>query len=304
MKFLIAPRLALLSIVLGLPTGLLATTDNVPEPAAETARVAEAPVQIAVTLRPLAYLATALLGDAAEVTVLSNQRDACHALEFRPSKLEALGEARLLLAAGLPSEAPLLERLEQTHQGLPVLVLKPASTPGADPELDRDPHWWLDPHAMRTASAHLAQQLSGIVDDPEALQVRLATLQAELEQAELAAAEALASWQDHAFVTLHAAYGHFAHRFGVRQVAPALDIHHLTPRRLAAILEQAREGDARFVVAMQQGHIAEAEAVAQKLGIPLIQVDPLSDAYTDNLKSLAETFAATWALGDHAATRL
>jgi zinc transport system substrate-binding protein len=97
---------------------------------------------------------------------------------------------------------------------------------------------------------------------------RLAALDRELEAQ-------LAPLQQRRFLALHPAWGYFAERYRLEQVAVQGGDKEPGPRRLAELVTTAREQGIGLMVVQPQHDIRTAEVVARELDIRLVSVDPL-----------------------------
>jgi zinc transport system substrate-binding protein len=156
-----------------------------------------------------------------------------------------------------------------------------------------DPHAWLDPHrAMAladTISDHLSRLRPGAAAEfqtrRDRLKERLARLDRDIQ-------EILAPYAGAQFFVFHPAYGHFAKRYGLEQVAVEAGGHEPSARQLAAVISAAQAAEARVIVVQPQFSRRSAAAVAQAVGAEILVLDPLAADYEANLRHIAAALAA------------
>jgi ABC-type Zn uptake system ZnuABC Zn-binding protein ZnuA len=239
------------------------------------APAAAAPLAAVATITPLGFLVSELGGERVELRVLVPPGASPHAFEPRPSDLAAVAGARLFVSAGGGVDE-WVARLAGAD-GPPPLVLLDALG-----ERPPDPHFWLDPIAVRD-DALPALEAALVAADPEgrahyaerrrAFAHALTALDAEVRAT-------LAGVTRRPLVPTHAAWGAFAARYGLRLLEPVerRGAEEPTPRTLAALAEAARAGGAAAVLVEPQLPPAAAEALAEAVGVPAVVADPYGDA--------------------------
>jgi ABC-type Zn uptake system ZnuABC Zn-binding protein ZnuA len=226
------------------------------------------------TITPLGWLVEALGGERVAVSVLVPPGASPHAFEPRPSDLAALASAGLFVTAG-PGVDDWVARLALAEGPRP-LVLQ-----GAVGSATPDPHFWLDPIAVRdrvlpvleaalaaadpAGRAHYAERRRAFAHDLTALDAEIRGMLAGVRRRPL--------------VPTHAAFGAFAARYGVPLLEPIQQrgAEEPTPRTLARLADRARAGTAAAVLVEPQLPPDAAEALAEALGVPAVLVDGLGD---------------------------
>ena len=273
-----------------LPLLLLAVACEAPPP--EAASDGD-PLPIAVTVAPHGWLVEAIGGDRVEVSVAVTPGQSPET--FQPSDVEAsrLLSSRIYFSTGVPAErGPWFQAVERRVQ-----VVELAGQQGHDEhDHDRggdhdeqDPHSWLDPSVLRGQAQKVAAALTA--EDPVGAShyaARLLELEAELEQLDESLRSQLASHADRAFLIYHPAWGHFAARYGLRQLA--IEKHGKTPSEveLTALRRQAQEERCRVVFVQPQISDRVAGLVAESLAARVETLDPLAADVPANLRAAAD----------------
>ncbi len=257
--------------------------------AAATAGAAE---PIFVSIAPQAEFVAAVGGDQVVVSVLVGPGHSPATYEPTPRQMAELSRARLFFCAGVPFERALLPKIA----GLP----RPPALAGAcggqghehGPD-EIDPHTWLDPvQAMAqvdTISTRLGRLLPGsaarFAARADSLKQRLADLDAEI-------AAQLTPFAGRRFFVFHPAYGHFARRYGLQQVAVEAGGHEPGARQLARVIDEAKAAGAKVIVVQPQFSRRSAETVARATGAEILVLDPLATDYEANLRHIATALAS------------
>ncbi|HPF71837.1 MAG TPA: zinc ABC transporter substrate-binding protein [Candidatus Krumholzibacteria bacterium] len=260
---------------------------------------AAAPVRVVVSIPPLAWFAGHVGGAGVEVASLLKAGDSPHTWEPTPQAVARLAEADLFLCAGVGFERGLRRRVAAMAGGIRVAgPLPPAGHDhdhgdGHGDDLADDPHTWLSPAGASAIADTLARVLGPSHADVAAGRART---EARIAEVDSAAAALLAGCRGRAFLVFHPAFGHFAARYGLVQLAIEDEGREPGPRRMAEITDQARQRGVRAVVVQPQMSRRAADAVAASLGVPVIVLDPLAPDWDANYLRIAAALAA--ALGD------
>lgn len=254
--------------------------------ASEGAEAATTVVPIAVSLPPLAWLAQAVGGERAAVTVLLPPGSTPETFEPTPRQMLEMSQARVVVVVGHPAfpfEERLLHSLLERHaaaNGAQVVRLVGGSRGEA---LDTrslaagDPHVWLSPTVMASAARDLAAALEVVDPDSAPGYARgLAATLAEIERIEGEVERILTGMHDRRFLVVHPAWGSFAARFGLEQVAIEEEGKEPSPSRLAALVQQARTEQVRVLFVQRGFSTRSAEVLAAEVGARLVELDPLA----------------------------
>jgi zinc/manganese transport system substrate-binding protein len=274
--------------------------------AAQTA--AGTSVTVVVTTDILGGLVRELVADAATVTVLMSGGVDPHGWAPSARDTEAVLGADLVVANGLGLEEGLIDVLASAEaEGVPVFEATDHITVrGLDSEGDAaaggDPHFWLDPLAVRDVVRALEVTLEGLGLD---VSERSADLVARLEalDAEVAATLSAIAPEARRVVTGHESMGYFADRYGfelVGAVVPGLSSQgEVSARELAELVQAVRTADVDIVLTEVGTPEQIARALASETGARLVPVAleqlPADGSYETLIRELATTIAGAFA---------
>ncbi len=277
---------------------------------------------VVVTTEVLGSVVSSLVGDAADVTTLMSGGADPHSWQPSARDSQALFEADLIVANGLDLEEGLVGVLEQAAaDGVPVFYATdhitvrdtdPAFAEHEEGEAGQqaesgDPHFWLDPLAMRDVVLALGQVLSqegiDIGDRAETFADELTALDAEL-----AASLATIPDEDRRLVSGHGALGYLADRYGLQiigTIVPGLSSSdEPSAREVAALVEAIRSTGTTVVFTDVGTPPAVAQAIAEETGARIVElrVEQLPDGgdYADLMRALVGSISD--ALGTGTAT--
>jgi zinc/manganese transport system substrate-binding protein len=259
---------------------------------------------IVVTTDILGAVVRDLVGDAASVSVLIGSGVDPHAWAPSSRDTEAVYGAALVIANGLRLEEGIVDVLETAEaDGVPVFrATDHVSVRELDPGVPAeggDPHFWLDPVAMRDVVVALAPVLSGLgldVDD------RAAALESRLEglDREIAALLAAIPTERRRLVTGHESMGYFADRYGfelVGAVIPGLSSHgEASARDLAELVATVRAAGVDVVFTEAGTPTQIADVLASETGSRTVEVTleqlPPDGSYESLIRDVATTIAS------------
>jgi zinc transport system substrate-binding protein len=189
-------------------------------------------VDVVAAFYPFAFVAQQVGGDEVTVDNLTKPGAEPHDLELTPRQVLAISEADLAiyLKGFQPSVDEAIQQNKPAHT-LEVSTVVPLTRP-APPEEDAkdqnrahlsgDPHIWLDPTKLATVARAVGNQLAA-VDPAHAADFRAkaAALLTRLDGLDADLGAGLRNCRQKEFVTSHAAFGYFAERYGLEQIAIA-----------------------------------------------------------------------------------
>jgi len=258
-----------------------------------------APMRVFVSVLPQRLFVERIGGDGVQVEVLVGPGVSPDSFEPKAQQVVALAESQLFVRAGMPFEEAWLPRVQRLNPRLQVLdlregaVLHPWQAGDHSPDHshqpgETDPHLWTDPQQMRRHSRSLADRLIALLPEHrEAIELNWKALDRELAELDASLHDQLAGLRVRAFLVFHPAWGYFAERYDLQQVAIQQADKEPGPRQLAELISQARRQDLRLLVAQPQYNPSSAEILAREMQVRLVQVDPLDPAYFPALRQLA-----------------
>ena len=294
-----APRAGLLRAGLG-GAALLSAAAG---PPATPAATADARLRVCVSILPQAYFVKRIGGEHVDVQVLVGPGQSPHTYEASPQQMTWLSKADLFVTLGMPLEQRLLERLSGQRRELRVADATEGLTfllaecehdhdhaDGHDHGAhERDPHVWLDPQRVKHMAANICRALSDLDPPRRAVyEANLALFRADLDDVDARLRQRLAPYRGRAFFVFHAAYGYFAERYGLKQLAVEVAGKEPTPRELVDLVERVRASGVKAILLEPQYPRTTAEALAREVGAEVLIVDDLARDYLANLLDLAD----------------
>jgi zinc transport system substrate-binding protein len=248
------------------------------------------PVRVVTSIPPLAMLVSELGGDrVAAHSILPPGADA-HTFEPRPSDARDVAGAGVVVMLGSPVD-DWLSRVLEASEGASVVRLDESPAAGHDPAAqarhehpDEDPHVWLDPVWVRDRAVPALHRALAAADPAGAAYYGVAARQmterlGNLEEDIRASFEGA---KTRSFLAWHPAWLRFAQRFGLHAIGNLAEGEGREPslRAMIAATRAARASGVRAILVEPQQGGREASVVADELGLPVLVVDPLGDAWS------------------------
>lgn len=275
--------------------------------------------EIVVTIKPLAMLVKAVVGDELPVRVIMPGNVSPHDYALKFSDVRALKDAALVVWVGPELESALRKPLAApTARVLELSALQGLQWPApandhdeqknvvvqeedhGEHEHSRDPHLWLSPENSRVVVQAIAVRLATQYPDKAALfENNLNVFLAALDRFDKRARQRLEPLKAKGFVVTHDGYGHFTQYYGLNQLA-AVQLssgHQKGARHFAGILSLGEQVGCVFTE--PQLSSKAARQLASQLGAGTAELDPMGrqialngGSYLEFMGGIVETFAA------------
>lgn len=237
------------------------------------------PVQVAVSIAPLADMARQIGGERVTVALLVPPGSSAHTYEPKPRQVQFVSHAQLLVLNGVGLEywAPKVIgaaanpqlRVIDASAGLPVLE--------ESGEEGGNPHLWLDPQlAIRQAGAIRDGLIAVDPEHSDLYRTNAERYIAELQALDEEIQAETAGWKQRRFVAFHSAWVYFAQRYGLEQAAVIEPFpgREPSPEYLAGVVRTVIETGVPAVFAEPQLSPRAAQAVAGEAKVKVVTLDP------------------------------
>jgi zinc transport system substrate-binding protein len=266
------------------------------------------PIRVFTSILPQKYFVERIGAELVSVEVLVGPGMSPRTYEPLPQQMSSLSRARMFFAIGVPFEKILREKLGSvcpdlkiidTDKGIQRRQMQAAEESGHEHHDgcnhsagEADPHIWLDPMLVVIQARNIAEALKeAMPEHSAAIEGRLQTFIADMNGIVEELTLVMAPVKGETMLVFHPAFGYFADRFGVKQQAIEIEGKEPAPRQLVDLIRKCRDEKIHVVFVQKQFPVAAAETVARSINGSVAMVDPLSEKYLDNLRSIAEAVA-------------
>lgn len=284
--------------------------------------------QVLTTIKPLGFIANAISDDVVETQVLLPTNASPHDYSLKPSDIERLQSAQLIVWIGDEMERFLKKSIEKfpkekilTLEDIPAIKSLVEETEKEEEEEeehnkhshtkahdhshehnhDEDWHIWLSPQASEVIAEHIAERLTQLYPEQQTkIATNLNTFKSALHQKHEEIKQQLSAYTDKGYYTFHDAYRHFEQSYGLTSLGSFTINPTVAPgaKTLAKIKKNLAEKKAHCLFTEPQFTPKVIESLRQGTAAQVGQLDPLGekitlskDAYPQFLQSIADEFA-------------
>lgn len=252
---------------------------------------------VAVTILPQEAFVKAVCGDLVNILTIVPPGSSPESYEPTTKQMEEFAKADIYFTIGVPAEQSkslfqaekknLVKLEESVAKVYPDLTLKGAG---------RDPHIWLSPKRAVVMVKTIAEEMAKL--DPEHAEVYSGNALAYITQLEeldntIKNMFSYVQSDKRKFITYHPSFGYFAADYGLEMVAIETEGREATAQDLQNLIDFAKENGLKAIFSQKESDSRQPEAFAQEIGGEVIILDPLSNDYINNMKSMAEQIAGT-----------
>lgn len=250
--------------------------------------VAEAPLRVLTSIKPLQLIALAVGGDAIRADRLLDPQFSPHDYQLRPSDRTKLGNADIIFWIGPNLEAFLQPALNALSARATIVSLQDA---------DADPHMWMDPImavqiARRMAEVFATKRL-GQREYFTANVDRLATALTQQDADHRAQLKQLSALRG--FMVSHDAYSRFEQRYGLAHRAALTNAADMPPsaKSLLAIERELADGSITCIWRQPQESKLYERVVAGR-NIRAVTIDAMASKIAGNADGVVLFYQRLW----------
>jgi zinc transport system substrate-binding protein len=249
-----------------------------------------------VSILPQKYFVENIAGDQVDIQVMVLPGESPATYEPTPQQMVKLSKASLYFSIDVPFEKKWLPKIKQlypkltivqTHRGITKRTMHSHRHQLEDHHHLKDPHIWLSPPLAFLQVRHIFTSL--IERCPERLKIinnyrqlinGIASLDAEL-------LEIFSRTKNKTFMVFHPSWGYFADAYGLHQFSIETEGKDVKPSQLAHLIDSARKKKIKVIFAQPQFSTKSANLISKSIGGKMIIIDPLSENWAENLKTVA-----------------
>ncbi len=258
---------------------------------------------ITVTIQPQKYFAEKIAGERFEINCIVPPGNNPETYDPSPSHLVHLEKSLAYFKIGhIGFELAWMDKLEQNNPEMKVFdtsagihTLAGTHDHGDDPNhrhLDVDPHTWSSPKNARVIARNMYEALVSLDPNGEkSFRKNYEELLSEIAQVDSIMTQQLAPVAGTMFAIYHPALSYLARDYGLHQ----LSLEHNGKEASAASLKQAvdiaRENNVNVIFIQQEFDAKQAETFARETGARVVQINPLSYNWSEELLHITHALA-------------
>ena len=262
--------------------------------------------RVAAGLPPVAHVVRCIAGDRFDVISMLPDGKSPHDYAPGPREIRRAASSRLFFTTGMPFEERAVKalarvRIVDVSRNTRKIPFAAEERHGHDHDHDHghdhhhhhhgenDPHVWLDADNLIRMAGTIKEELAALDPAGKAqFEKNYALFAGRIGEIDGAIAKKLAPFKGEALFVYHAAFGYFAHRYGLKQTAVELGGREVSPSRLAGVIRKARAAKAKVIFVQPQFNPASCRALADAIGGRVAPLDPLAGDVEKNLLTMAD----------------
>jgi zinc transport system substrate-binding protein len=244
-------------------------------------------INVVTTFYPLYEFSKRIGGEKADVSILVPAGAEPHDWEPGPQDIIKIESAQIFVYNGAGLE-PYVDKIITKTESQKLIVVDSSEGIELIREGDAtDPHIWLDPILAKHQVDAIEKAF--IKADPQNSDYYTANAQAlmqDLDALDANISKELAPAKKKVFITSHAAFGYFAKRYGLTQIAIAgfsPDIEP-SPAKIAEIVGLAQENQVKYIFFETLVSPKLSETIAKEAGAQTLVLNPIEGLSADQIK--------------------
>jgi zinc transport system substrate-binding protein len=247
------------------------------------------------TIAPYAYFTEQIAGDAVTTEVLVPANANPHMYEPSPKQVEKAAAAKIWIRIGDPNEQKILPFLKEKNiqdinlsEGHTWLALTD-HTCGWHLSEGKDLHLWLDPRIAAKQAEKIYQSLAQTwPEHQKEFEKNYQDLAKRLDALDQKIAADLKPLKHSTLLLSHPALGYYCARYGLHQMAVECDGKDPLPKQAAHLVKEAKAHHVKVVFTEPQYNNKGAELIAEKLHLPICQINPYDADYFKSMNQITD----------------
>ncbi|RKD91929.1 metal ABC transporter solute-binding protein, Zn/Mn family [Mangrovibacterium diazotrophicum] len=257
---------------------------------------------IAVTILPQKYFVEKIAGDLVQVNVLVPPGASPELYSLMPSQMTGLSTTLAWLGIGqVGFEQGWVDKIRTSNPKLAYFdTSEQADWIAGEEEIHGDhvhlhgidPHIWSSPEEVKKIATETYKALAQVLPEhKETFEANLAKFQAEIDSLDEELKQTFEQLPSKKFLIFHPALTYLARQYGLEQVAMEVDGKEPSPKHLKELAEMAKNENIKAIFVQKEFNMDNARQMAKEIGGEVIQVDPLSENWADELRTIAKKIA-------------
>ena len=267
---------------------------------------------IFVSIVPQKYFVERIAGEKFKVNVMVMPGHNPATFEPTPKQMVELKNAHLYFKIGVPFEKAWIKKIAESNPEMKIvdtrkgIELREMDSYNAlfermkreihneielkEKQQDKikDPHIWLSLELVKTQAETICDALVEFDENNKVIyRENLKKFKADLDRVHEEIRTTFEQLKKKEFLVFHPAWGYFADEFGLKQIPVEIEGKTPTAKELTRIIDFANDKNIKVIFVQSQFSTIEAEAIAEAIDGKVIQIDPLTEDYLENLKQIA-----------------
>ena len=262
-----------------------------------------AKVNVIVSIVPQKVFVKKIGGDNVEVTVMVQSGSSPHNYTPKTSQMKKLSHAALYLGIGVEFEEVWLSKFANQNKNLKIfnvaLNLQKQTMEGEEHHQckslhhhhdELDPHVWVDPQNVKIIAKNIYEALVSVdANNSTFYKKNYEAYLTELDELDNEIKTILKETpKNTTFMVFHPAWGYFAKRYGLTQLAVEVEGKEPKMKALVEIIKEAKKANVQAIFTQPEFSDKASQNIARNLKVPVVKASTLAENWAENLKNLAK----------------
>lgn len=263
-----------------------------------------AKMQVCVSILPQAFFVQKIAGDLVNIEVLVKPGSSPATYAPKPSQLKLISDASLYFTIGVAFEKNWIHRFSSINDKMKLIdttkEIEKISMKSDHHEEEGheghhhkglDPHVWLDPMLVVSQVDVIADALAK--EDPKNSKIYLQNRENFIKELKVIDEEIkmiLSKIKNKEFIVFHPAFGYFAKRYGLEQIAIEKEGKEPSVKHIKKVIDFAKEHEIKRIFVAPQFSQKSAKQIAKHIGGSVKSINPLSEKWDENILNIAKSF--------------
>ena len=269
--------------------------------------VSEDKLTVAVGIVPEESFVKAVAGDSVNIVTMIPPGRSTANYQPSPKEMREFSEASVYFAMGVPAEnSNIIPKAKELNEDVEIVNLahrvgevhphryfdkKEGHSHDDNDHKGRDPHIWMSPKRVKVMIDIIRDELVKLNPDKEDMYHENAkNYKEKLDNIDKEIKNTLSKVEEQSFIIYHPSFGYFADDYGLNMIAIEESGKEATPKKLAKVIDIAKQKDIKFVFYQKEFDSQQAETIADEINGETIEVAPLSKDYIDNMREISDKF--------------
>ena len=246
---------------------------------------------IAVTIEPLRWFTTRIVGDRYEVMTLVPAGSSPETYEPTPRQLVTLSHSALYVKVGqIGFEQTWMDKIKENAPNLKILDSSKGITPLKDHNGIEDPHTWMSCRNARIIARNIYDEVmaqkGNSQKDRDVFRKNYQALLHDIDETDRTIRKTITPGTS--FLIYHPILTYYAQEYGLTQLPMEEEGREPSARQIEELIREARKRKTRVMLIQQQFSPKNAMHMAEATGAEPIEIHPLGSEWTKEMTETAK----------------
>ena len=240
-------------------------------------------LEVFVSILPQQYLVESIGGEHVNVTVMVKPGQSPATFEPSPKAMSRYSTADVYFTIDMPFEKVWINRVASLNQSILVVDTQDKSKTSKK----FDPHTWLSPLLIINQAEIIKNELIRLAPQHKSyFMTQFQQLEANISALHHELSALFKDKNKRNFITFHPAFSYFSRAYKLTQIAIEVDGKEPSAKQISHILQHIKDKNVRYILVEKQFNKVIAKTIADSVDAQLLQIDPLSLDYLNNMRDI------------------